>query len=309
MMLTIIFTFLLAVSTVSAADNATDDIVGADVESEDVFGVDNQRISDYDFTVDALVDGDSVDISVKLPKNISNPVLIDVNGVGYYSNPTNGEAKLHLDDLPKGNNDVVATYLGDVYYGPRSNATEFVISSTTLEVQVIAPNVTVEQNSLFVIYTIDEFNGNVSIKVEDKVLYNGSVKLLVVADKLTGGDKTATFVFYGDERYVELTLDNVEFSVKKLNPKLTAKAKTFKKSVKTKKYTVTLKTDKNNAMKKTWVTLKVNKKTYKVKTNSKGQATFKITNLKKKGTFKATVNYAGSGYYNAKTVNTKIIVK
>ena len=97
--------------------------------------------------------------------------------------------------------------------------------------------------------------------------------------------------------------------VTKATPKLTAAQKSFKKSVSTKKYTVTLKTNTNKVMKNKNVKMTVNKKTYTVKTNSKGQATFKITNLKKKGTFKATVKYAGDSYYKAKTVNTKIIVK
>ena len=51
------------------------------------------------------------------------------------------------------------------------------------------------------------------------------------------------------------------------------------------------------------------KKTYKVKTSSKGVATFKITNLKKKGTFTAVVTYAGSKYYNKVTKKPKITVK
>ena len=57
------------------------------------------------------------------------------------------------------------------------------------------------------------------------------------------------------------------------------------------------------------LTLKVNGKTYSATTNAKGQAIFKITNLKKKGTFNTVVKFAGNAYYNAKTVNTKIVVK
>ena len=61
-------------------------------------------------------------------------------------------------------------------------------------------------------------------------------------------------------------------------------------------------------MKSTKITLKVNGKTYSAKTNSKGVATFKITNLKKKGTFKTVIKYAGSKYYNkvSKTIKIKI---
>ena len=54
-------------------------------------------------------------------------------------------------------------------------------------------------------------------------------------------------------------------------------------------------------MKKVKITLKVNGKTYTAKTTSKGKATFKITNLIKKGKFKAVVKYSGNKYYKALT--------
>ena len=57
------------------------------------------------------------------------------------------------------------------------------------------------------------------------------------------------------------------------------------------------------------VTLKIKGKTYTAKTNSNGKAIFKITKLTKKGKYTATVRYAGSKYYNAKSVKVKITVK
>ena len=57
------------------------------------------------------------------------------------------------------------------------------------------------------------------------------------------------------------------------------------------------------------VTFKLIGKTYTAKTNAKGQATFKITKLNKKGKFTAVVKFAGNKYYNAKTVKPKITVK
>ena len=70
-----------------------------------------------------------------------------------------------------------------------------------------------------------------------------------------------------------------------------------------------MKNSKNKAMKKTKVTLKVKGKTYKAKTNSKGKATFKITKLTKKGTYKAVIKYKGNNYYKKATKNTKIKIK
>ena len=97
--------------------------------------------------------------------------------------------------------------------------------------------------------------------------------------------------------------------VKKATLKITAKAKTFKKSVKTKKYSITLKNNLNKVMKNTKVTIKVNKKTYTAKTNSKGVATFKITKLTKKGSFNSVITYKGNKYYNKITKKVKINVK
>ena len=62
-------------------------------------------------------------------------------------------------------------------------------------------------------------------------------------------------------------------------------------------------------MKKAKVTLKVNGKTYSAKTNSKGKATFKITKLTKKGTYKAVITYKENNYYKKATKQVKIKIK
>ena len=62
-------------------------------------------------------------------------------------------------------------------------------------------------------------------------------------------------------------------------------------------------------MKKAKVTLKVKGKTYKATTNSKGKATFKIKNLKKKGKFTAVIKFKGDKYYKKVTKKVKLTVK
>ena len=133
---------------------------------------------------------------------------------------------------------------------------------------------------------------------------NGQVKLST--NGLVPKTYIAKIIFNGNNNYEKSSV-SVDITVKKATPKLTAKAKTFKKSLKTKKYSIILKTNQNKVMKNTKLTLKVNGKTYSATTNSKGQATFKITKLTKKGTFKATITYKGNAYYNkvTKKVNIK----
>ena len=50
-------------------------------------------------------------------------------------------------------------------------------------------------------------------------------------------------------------------------------------------------------------------KTYKVKTNNRGNATFKIKKLTKKATYKTTVTFKGNKYYNKVVKKVKIKIK
>ena len=167
------------------------------------------------------------------------------------------------------------------------------------------------------VITLKDANGNpltgvkVTVDLNGAKTYttdkNGQVK--VSTKGLAPKTYTAKVTFDGNTNY-EKSAKNVKVTVKKATPKLTAKKKTFKTSVKTKKYTITLKDNTGKAIKKAKVTLKVKGKTYKATTNSKGKAVIKIKNLKKKGTFKATITYKGNKYYNKKTkkANIKVIV-
>ena len=120
--------------------------------------------------------------------------------------------------------------------------------------------------------------------------------------------------FLGDETY-NATFASAMLDVIKKPTSISAAAKSYKATAKTKKYTVTLKTIKgSSADGKTYlkagkkVTLKVNGKTYTAKTNAKGQATFSLK-LTKKGKFQAVIKYAGSNTYEAATKKVTITIK
>ena len=150
--------------------------------------------------------------------------------------------------------------------------------------------------------TVD-LNG-VKTYITDK---NGQI--VVSTNELLPKTYAANIIFGGNASYAG-SAKNIKVTVKKATPKLTAKKKTFKKSIKVKKYSVILKNNVGKAMKKVKVTLKINaKKTITVKTNSKGKATFKIKKLTKKGTYKAIVTFKANKYYNKATKKVKIRVK
>ena len=222
----------------------------------------------------------------------------------------NGKASITLHDLAPGK------YSASAIYGGDSNLDVYISGSTSFKIDDVYPILaaydftkTYGDADKFVV-NLKDSKGNAIANAVVNVDINGEITpittdsngqaAMAISLKPASYDATAT---YGSAQ------DTAKIVVKKATPKMAASKKTFKASVKTKKYTITLKTNMNKVMKNKKVTLKVNGKTYKATTNSKGKATFKITKLTKKGKFTAVVKYAGSKYYNAKAVKAKITVK
>jgi predicted outer membrane repeat protein len=149
---------------------------------------------------------------------------------------------------------------------------------------------------------------NVTVNINGDRTYttdkNGQIKVNVA--NFVPKIYTAKITFAGNSNYAAY-FANAKVTVKKAKADITTKKKTFKKSKKVKKYSITLKSGKT-PIKNAKVTIKI-KKTFKATTNAKGKATFKIKKLTKKGTFKATITYKGNAYYNKVTKTVKIKIK
>lgn len=273
-MLTIILVSLFAISAVSAADNATDEVVSVDDTISNIKQPAGEEISDDTLAADESdgITASVIDEDVLAGDYLGEADVIFVKRTGRYASDTKVYVMLvdHATGEPIG-----------------------------LEHQILIHVINKKTKT-------DWLHG-VEINCYGEGVLNWK-------DTTQGAGDFVMKVQHDDTWYGLLIKPNqasitVYKNSEKISVKLVAYQKTFKKSVTIKKYTVTLKTDKNKPMVDKYVTLKVNKKTYKTKTNSKGQATFKITNLKKKGTYTVVVNYAGSKYYAAKTVKPKITVK
>ena len=127
------------------------------------------------------------------------------------------------------------------------------------------------------------------------------------------GIATVTVNLPAGTHYVYTEYNNVigknKIVITKAASKITAKKKTFKAKVKTKKYAITLKDKNGKAIKNVKVTLKIKSKTFTAKTNSKGKAIFKIKKLTKKGKYTAKIKFAGNGYYKTSSASKKITIK
>ena len=195
-----------------------------------------------------------------------------------------------------------------------NNAT-ITVSKVNTVLTADAVTATFNINRYFVI-TLKDANGNALSGAKLTVDLNGAREYVTDANGqvkvstagLTPKTYTAKITFAGNENCLGSSA-NVNVIIKKAALKIIAKKKTFKKSKKVKKYTVTLKNNVGKAMKKVKLTLKVKGKTYKAKTNAKGKATFKIKNLKKKGKYTAKVTFNGNKHYKKASKKVKITIK
>ena len=254
---------------------------------------------------------------------IINPKIGKEITINYTTN-SNGTATIKVNDevIPDakftpgtlGIYNVVVEVTENEYYKAGSNKTTFAIK---LNSEISASPVSTTYNvGKYMVITLKDSNGK---HINDAVLTvnlgsvkkyttnaNGQVKINV--GTLVPKTYNAKITYAGSNIY-ESSTGSVKVIVKKAKPKITAKSTHFKFKIKTKKYTAIFKDNKNKALKNTKVTLKVNGKTYSVKTNNKGQSVFKITNLRKIGSYIAVITVPANKYYNKVTKNVKITVK
>ena len=150
----------------------------------------------------------------------------------------------------------------------------------------------------------------VTVKVNGKsknYITNENGEIKVITKNLVPKTYTVKIEFKGDRNYYKSTTTS-KITVKKATPKFIFSKQTVYDDVKKKKVSVTLK-DNIGVVKNAKLNLVINKKTFSAKTNSKGIAVFKVTNLAKIGTYKAVVKFAGNSKYNSVSKKSKILVK
>lgn len=261
------------------------------------------------------------DLEITLKDKQGNPlsdmeITVDLNGAKNYTTDPNGQITIPTKDLAIGIYTAKINFTGTETYMASSTSTTVTISkdSPKLTASAVTTTYNVAKN---LVITLKDSTGKALSGVEviakigsttkkAKTDQNGQAKINVA--KLLPKTYTAKISFAGDANN-KAASTTAKVTVKKINSKLTAKAKTFKFEDKTKKYTISLKDNKGKALKNKKITLKVNGKTYTAKTNSKGVATFKLNKLTKKGKFNAAITYAGDKYYNKISKKAKITVK
>ena len=228
---------------------------------------------------------------------------------------TDENGTITISDLT---NEVVvsAVFAGNENFLASNNTADFNFTIPKVATQLSCAGVTTYYNvGKNLVVTLKDANGNVLAnkmvtvnfigKTYTKVTDANGQIIFKLSATLLPKTYLTTITFAGDETLINSSVAT-KVVVKKATVKMAASAKTFKKSLKTKKYSITLKNNLGKVMKNTKVTLKIKGKTFSAYTNSKGVATFKITKLTKKGKYTSYVKYAGSKYYNA--LNKKVVI-
>ena len=223
-----------------------------------------------------------------------NIIIIPILNAGIYN--------LTVTTVPDGNHNPVTKSVNVTVNKADSRVTSQGLETEYNDYKYLVVNIRdSEGNPISDAYANITING---VTYKCKTDRNGNAQLII---RLNPKTYTATVTFE-DENHNKKTI-TATVIVKKAKTIINANKKTFKKSKKVKKYTVTLKDNLKKPMKNAKLTLKVKGKTYRAKTNSNGKAVFKIKKLTKKGKYKATVTFKGNTYYKNAVRKVKIIVK
>ena len=217
-----------------------------------------------------------------------------INGSNGYNAVFNSSDSLILRDLDVGTYDVHVRFDGNDDYYYNSISCSFVVAQRPSEISYSYAKIYAYPNSEYFIITLkDSVTGNALANKQIEYKFNngkvttvktdanGVVKIKISVSK--SGNYAMQVGFMGDSHYKEASISKT--------------IKVYKNSV---KFTGVLKSK--------YVYLTINKKTYKVKTNSKGVAAFKIKLPKVKKTYKYKVKFKGDNGNYAKTYSAKLKV-
>ena len=249
-----------------------------------------------------------------LPSDASGILQVVINGVTY-----NGTAKgIYIP--PFSSSGVVngrIIYSGDAKYNSFAIDANISVSKISVKISPKAVTFYATPNYGYLKFNLVDSSGK-GLAKNVKIVFNGKTYTVKTNAKGYGSLKisaskakayTASLKFAGDSVYSAKSA-SVKVTVKKNKIKITAKTKKVKKSTKkvSIKYLFKTTTGKKLAVKGLTVYLKINKKTVKAKTNSKGIATFKVKLPLQKKTYKVKVTFKGNAANYKKTFSTKLKV-
>ncbi|WP_461463182.1 hypothetical protein, partial [Methanobrevibacter sp.] len=242
-----------------------------------------------------------------------------INGKIYNGDVVDGIGIINLKNLNAGAyNDVIVKYLPNDVYASSTSLVNFTVAPQSTSITAPTASFIVNYGGKYKVTVNTKVAGakvsfvlggvNMGSAISDA---KGVASITLTAAKMKKvgvGVKILVATFPGNNNY-NSSVANAKITIKKEASKFTnvKSVKSFyKANAKSMQLTATLKDSKNKVMKSKVVIFKINnKKTYKVKTNSKGvailtlnSAKIKACKLNKIGRHKFTVTFNADAYYN-----------
>ena len=255
-------------------------------------------------------------------------VYVIVNGQIFEGNIIDGIGLIRVSGLDTGNYELNVTYKGSDIYKPCVASVNFTVNPQSTCIRANDASYIINYGGTYkvnfdpllegvnITFTI---NGkNISSTLTDK---SGIAVINLSPSQLSSigaGSHNMIVSFAGNKNYLPFNT-TVKVSINKENTlfsNVKSVKKYYKSNAKAIQLTATLKNSKNKVIKNQWVYFKVNnKKTYKVKTNSKGvakltlnRAKIKACKLNTKGNYKFTVTYNTTKTFKQATKNGRLKV-
>lgn len=234
-------------------------------------------------------------------------VTIKVNGKTYKRETDgDGQAAVKLKFKKEKSYKISISFAGNGMYGASKKTCTIKVKYSSKTSKLVAPKVTIPpKTSKTYTVTLKDGNGNgiakqkVAIKLNGKT-YNKKTNSKGKASVKVKLSKLKTYkvkVTYKGNKIYQKASAKGKIKVAKTATELNAPEESFTPKTAS-AYTVTLKTTDGKALSKQKVTIKVNGKSYKKTTNSKGKVTLKIKFDDEK-TYPVTASYRGNTVYKA----------
>lgn len=266
----------------------------------------NKKLPSINVNIENIVYGENATVNVTVHSDATGNVTIVIGDFKQNGTLVDGRSVLNVSDLKVGNYIAYVIYNGDSNYLSNSNKTNFTVFNVKSTVNVTVKNCYVGDKLVITAYVPSDATGYVLFILKG-VKYNVKISNGVAILKKSGlaaGNYKVSVKYSGDDKYSPST-NTTSFKISKIATKLTIKYKKYYSKVKSKKLTATLKDQFGKAIKNKYIVFKVNGKTYKAKTNSKGIATVKV-NLKKVKTYAVNVKFAGDKKYLKSAAKSKV---